>query len=160
MVVPSSAKDKQANPVVPLLARYYMGDARRLRQWLRGDEVDVGQLVKALAGEWKNPEHAEIILDYTLFLVRDLDKRSALPDLRPTLAANGHLAPALERRYPGQTQRQVEVLDPLLRVTYGYPVDATTARQILWPHGEGAAPPSCCSPWSSCLTPAEAMSMT
>jgi len=138
---PVLSHGRPANPVVPLLARYYMGDERRLWRWLRSDEVDVRQLVQALAGDWKNPEHAEIIVNYTMSLVRDLDKRHALPDLRPTLAENAHLAPALERRYPGQAQRQVKILGPLLRIAYGYPIDAAVARQILWADGSGHATP-------------------
>lgn len=102
----------------------------RLEKWFRSRELDVGQLVAALDGDWERPHHQDIAFRVTL---RYLYERAGHFDPRrvdAALRAHGYLAAALKRAHGDSVRHQLTVLTALLRAAYPRGLDRPAVKEI------------------------------
>jgi hypothetical protein len=100
------------------LTRFYLG-RERLERWFRSGELDLSQLVTALAaGEWHARQHANIAFAVTHLYLDSLPARDSRQGVIDVLRPVGYLADTLRERYPGKVASQVTELTSLLSAAY------------------------------------------
>jgi hypothetical protein len=114
---------------VLMLTRYHRG-SDRLKRWFSSGEVDVRQLITALAGDWRTAAHADIAFEVTRQYLDGLSRDDDRADLVSALRANGYLASVLDQRYPASMAKQATELTALLSATYPQKLDTTAIAEV------------------------------
>jgi hypothetical protein len=94
--------------VTAIVLRYLGGN--KLTNWFRSHQVNAGQLIAWLAGNWDRPEHARIVCDVTVAYLTEMRGSYDLEPVRAALHKHGYLGQALQLRHPHEPQYQVVVL--------------------------------------------------
>ena len=125
-------RNGKSRPRPPELSRVV--DAR-----FRSGHLDAVRLIEALAEAWERPRHAELVLDVLTGHLTAARSRGAgydRPGVLRSLQAHGHLAPALQARYPESEPAQISALAQLLDAVYPDRLDEPTAWTILSPEAQ------------------------
>jgi hypothetical protein len=115
---------------VTAITRYHLG-GERLTDWFRSGQVDVTQLISALAGEWDRPRHEELLYEVTVRYLSMMRGRYDQQAITDALRAHGYLAPALRERYPRSVPDQVTVLVAFLRAAHPAGLDRRAVADII-----------------------------
>lgn len=115
---------------VAAIVRYHLGP-EWLTGWFRSGQVDVGQLIAALAGEWDRPLHVDLLYEVARQYLSGIwghpDPQAVIAALR----AHGYLAVALREHYPQSRRDQVTMLRAFLLAAYPDGLDRPAVTDIL-----------------------------
>jgi hypothetical protein len=114
---------------VTAITRYYLG-RERLSEWFRSKQLNVAQLIAALAGEWERSQHAHSMYEVVIQYLNETGGPYQRHATRSALRAHGYLAAALRDLYRQSPGHQVTVLVAFLRAAYPAGLDRPAVTEI------------------------------
>ena len=110
------------------LAVYFLR-GKWMATWFASGDADITKLIAALAGDWSEQLHADVVRDVTVHYLQEMRGRYKPTDVRTTLREYGYLARAFEARYPARST-QSALLTEFVAAAYPRGLDKKAVKAI------------------------------